>query len=137
MRCGRGNSGQREMKTYLRITTTKLLKNLSLLSIFENKHVTIPFATLILAIWTVAMSPDYMYVEVFEFSELSVASNAAPVIGSSPEVLDKIVFVFRHKSAMCAGNLACGNLIRRRCILCLLLLTAISYQMLEQIVIFS
>ena len=97
------------------------------------------FATLILAFWTVAMSPDYMYVEFFKFRELFVAGGAAPVIGSSPEVLDKIIFVFRHKPAMCAGNLACGNLIRRRCILCLLLLTAISVsdQMLEQIVIFS
>ena len=95
------------------------------------------FATLILAFWTVAMSPDYMYVEVFKFRERFVAGSAAPVIGSSPEVLDKIVFVFRLKSAMCAGNLACGNLIRRWCVLCLLLLTAISDQMLEQIVIFS
>ena len=66
-----------------------------------------------LAIWTVAMSPDNMFVEVFKFSELSVAGNAAPVIRSSPEVLDKILLVFRLKSAMCAGNLACGNLIRR------------------------
>ena len=74
------------------------MKSSFLFSTFENRHVTIPFALSIFAIRTVAISSDYMYVAVFKFSELSVAGNAGPVIGSSLEVLHKIVFVFRHKS---------------------------------------
>ena len=83
----------------------------------------------ILTIWT-----DDVSVEVFEFSKLPLAINTAPMIGCSPEVLHKIFLISRCKSAMCAWNLACGNLIRRWCVFCLILFTPTSYQMLEQIV---
>ena len=59
-----------------------------------------------------------MSAKVLESGELPLAVNAAPLIGSFPEFLDKISFVFRFKLA---AVLAGGDLIRR--IFCLILFT--------------
>ena len=86
------------------------------------------------SIGLVASSPDNVSVKIFERPESSLADKAAPVIRSNLEVFDKAVLVFRHKSAMLAGNFSSGNVIWRRCLSTLLFFSVVICKILEEIV---
>ena len=73
-------------------------------------------------------------VKVFECCESSLAGEAAPVVGSSLEVLDEILLACRCESAMFAGDSPSGNMIGGRCFSVLLLFTPSSHEILEQVV---
>ena len=85
-----------------------------------------------LTIRPVALLTDNVSVKFFESCESSLADKAAPVVRSSPEVLDKVVLVFYRKSAMFAGILSGGNVMAGRSSpFCF---TATSCKILEEIV---